>query len=244
MAGNKSRQHEMETMRGCLDSQGYSLLTEVGGLPHVHRILSLLGEMLPHADGRLLYEVKARHGFESLRFTKSTNGIPVHTEAPGTDPPPRLVALYCHTMARCGGGHTDLVDGREFIATLGTSDRDLIQSHLVDFPPPGADDERLPIRRGVVSFEDGIGEVIRFSSNLFSFGAYEAEVNGTPDSRATALGEFGPVLSRLAAEFFAQHRIRTLIPEDALLVWNNHRMLHARAEYKDARRHLTRFWLS
>jgi alpha-ketoglutarate-dependent taurine dioxygenase len=35
-----------------------------------------------------------------------------------------------------------------------------------------------------------------------------------------------------------------LIPEGAILLWDNQRMLHARSAYRDLRRRLTRYWLA
>jgi alpha-ketoglutarate-dependent taurine dioxygenase len=38
--------------------------------------------------------------------------------------------------------------------------------------------------------------------------------------------------------------VQVLIPEGSMLIWDNQRLMHARSEYQDPVRHLTRYWLS
>lgn len=45
-------------------------------------------------------------------------------------------------------------------------------------------------------------------------------------------------------KFFEEEHVAIDIEPNALLIWNNHRVLHSRTGYTDMRRHLRRVWLS
>ncbi|WP_018542455.1 TauD/TfdA family dioxygenase [Streptomyces sp. MspMP-M5] len=45
-------------------------------------------------------------------------------------------------------------------------------------------------------------------------------------------------------DFVHTHGTSVLIPEDALLIWDNHRMFHARTGFSDTRRRLTHYWIA
>jgi hypothetical protein len=56
----------------------------------------------------------------------------------------------------------------------------------------------------------------------------------------TPLGD----IAQLAERFFYDKVIPVLIPESSMLIWDNQRLMHARSEYQDPVRHLTRYWLN
>ena len=51
-------------------------------------------------------------------------------------------------------------------------------------------------------------------------------------------------ISKLGETFFYNNLIEVLIPEKNILIWDNHRFMHARREYSDKTRHLTRYFLN
>lgn len=87
-------------------------------------------------------------------------------------------------------------------------------------------------------------EVRRFSYNLLTTGQYDPAINASIDRAELPLGSFGVYLARQAEAFFREHKVSVLIPKDSILVWDNHRMLHARSSYQDTRRHLIRYWIA
>jgi hypothetical protein len=233
-------QHAQELL-----DQGYTLLHGLRSDEEAAEALRPLGDLMPQYDGRLRYQVKAAPGFEDRRYSKSTNTILVHTEAPGWAPPPRYLALHCRVQAKCGSGHTELADARELLAGLDTTASRAVREEQVDWlghNTGGTGTEG--VRRPVVEQDSDGREIIRFSYNLLTAGHYDPPLDAHPDPETLPLGPLGLELAHRAEDFFREHKVSVLIPEDSLLVWDNQRMLHARSEYRDARRHLTRYWLS
>ena len=99
------------------------------------------------------------------------------------------------------------------------------------------------VRRPIVERGADGREIIRFSYNLLTAGHYDPPVDAQVNAEDLPLGKAGIRLAEEAADFFRNEKVSILIPEDSILIWDNQRMLHARSEYRDARRHLTRYWL-
>jgi hypothetical protein len=233
-------QHAQELL-----DQGYTLIEGITSDEEAAEALRPFGELIPQYDGELRYQVKAAPGFEDRRYSKSTNTILVHTEAPGWSPPPQYLALHCRVQATCGSGHTELADARAFLSGLDEADTLAVRERQIDWvghntAGTGTEGVRSPV---VESTADG-REIIRFSYNLLTAGHYDPPVDAVPDPARLPLGRLGLELAERAAEFFREYKVSVLIPENAVLVWDNQRMLHARSEYRDARRHLTRYWLA
>ncbi|MEV0091149.1 TauD/TfdA family dioxygenase [Streptomyces sp. NPDC050738] len=227
-----------------LVEQGYTLIDGIRTDEEAAEALGRFGPVMPQYDGRLRYQVKAVPGYENRRYSKSTNTILVHTEAPGWDPPPRHLALHCRVQATCGSGHTGLADGRAFLATLDDETRRVLYERQVDWLGHNISGVGTAgLRRPSVERTADGREVIRFSYNLFTAGDYDPPLDAAPDPESLPLGRLGLELAERAMEFFRDHRVSVLIPEDAVLIWDNQRMMHARSEYRDTRRHLTRYWL-
>ena len=224
--------------------QGYTLIQGVTIDEEAAEALRPFGKIIPQYDGQLRYQVRAQPGFENRRYSKSTNSVLVHTEAPGWAPPPRFLALHCHVQAACGAGQTELADGRALLAAfddvLARAAQDLeIEWIGHNTGGVGSKGVRAPI---VERACDGT-EMIRFSYNLLTTGHYDPPVDAAPDPASLPLGALGIQLAEFAEQFFREQKASILIPEDAVLIWDNQRMMHARSEYKDIRRHLTRYWL-
>lgn len=227
-----------------LSDQGFTLIDDVETDEEAGEVLGAFGRIMPQYDGSLRYQVKAVPGFEERRYSKSVNTILVHTEAPGWDPAPGYLALHCRVQATCGSGHTELADMRRFVASLSTRDRAALYEHEVEWlghntGGVGTQGCRRPVVERVA---DG-REIIRFSYNLLTAGQYDPPVDASVEPADLPLGSFGIHLAEQAEEFFREHKVSVLIPEDSILLWDNQRMVHARSAYQDARRHLTRYWI-
>jgi hypothetical protein len=228
-----------------LAQRGYTLLEGIETDEDATEALSGFGQIVPQYDGSLRYQVKAAPGFEDRSYSKSTNTISVHTEAPGWNPPPTYLALHCHVQAACGSGHTELADTRKFMGSLTEGDRAILSECQIDWPGygiggSGSQGARCP----VVEVNNTGREIFRFSFNLLTTGQYEPSINTYGDPERLPLRSFGRSLAKQAEEFFRECKIAILIPERSILIWDNRRMMHARSSYRDERRHLTRYWVA
>ncbi|MGZ5201866.1 MAG: TauD/TfdA family dioxygenase [Telluria sp.] len=207
--------------------------------------LAHFGRIVPQLNGEETYEVTLKPGFDKLPYSQSRNEIGPHTEAPVYDPPPRYLALHCHRQARCGGGQTLLADGFALYQSLGADLQRWAAQNTLEFSSsavPGISGQRLH-RARLLEEKDG-SSVFRFSYNQFHYGDVnpsESDMASSSFARyaGTPLGD----IAQRAERFFYENVIPVLIPEGSILVWDNHRMLHARSEYQDPVRHLTRYWL-
>ncbi|BBB01899.1 hypothetical protein RVR_9528 [Actinacidiphila reveromycinica] len=220
----------------------------MGSREDAEGLLGRLGRILPQYDGRTSHEIEATPGFEGLLHSKSSREIYVHTEAPGWDPVPQYLALYCHAQARCGGGHTTICDGRKFLADLGDRERALMFDVELEFPgaygKQGKDGEaEWTVRTPMVSRDASGSEVIRFSYTHLTFGDYTPDLGREVSVDRLPLGREGIDLAAHGTRFFTDNHLPVLIPDHALLIWDNRRMFHGRSAYTDRRRHLTRFFV-
>jgi Taurine catabolism dioxygenase TauD, TfdA family len=107
----------------------------------------------------------------------------------------------------------------------------------IHFPGPGGG-----VRTTMLSTDAGGTNIARFSYNLLTTSVYDPALGADVDSSELPLGEAGRRLAQRVSDLFHQLRSSVLIPDSALLIWDNQRMLHARSQYLDRSRHLTRFW--
>src|SRR5262245_52069643 len=121
----------VELVRAALDEHGYALVRDVGSQPAAAAQLGLVGDLVPQYENTITHEVTYRPGHEGRAYSQSVNTILAHTEAPGWDPSPAYLALFCHRQARCGGGHTDLLDTEALLPQLAEDERRLLTDEPV-----------------------------------------------------------------------------------------------------------------
>lgn len=206
--------------------------------------LAHFGRIVPQFHGQETFDVTLKPGFEKLPFSQSKNEIGPHTEAPVYDPPPKYLALHCHRQAACGGGQTLLADGFAFYASLDPELKAWAEQNEVAFSAtatPGRPEKRVH-RAKLLEHRNG-ARVFRFSFNQFHYG----DVNPSEGDLAAPIQHYADdPLSRIVQageRFFYENVIPVLIPESSMLIWDNQRLMHARSEYQDPVRHLTRYWL-
>jgi TfdA family taurine catabolism dioxygenase TauD len=220
-----------------LDQWGYVVVPDVGNQTAAEEIVRSVGELIPQYHGRLSHEVTYRPGNDHRSYSQSANTILAHTEAPGWHPSPAYLALFCHRQARCGGGHTDLLDVRRLVAALDADELAMMTEADLHFPGPDGG------FHGPMLSSDAAGNTVaRFSYNLLTTSDYDPALGAEVEGRRLPLGEAGRRLAHRVSDLFRELRTSVLIPDGALLIWDNQRMLHARSEYADRSRHLTRFW--
>lgn len=234
--------------RQALDRDGHAVVKGLTG-GEVESFLGRLGRLLPQYDGRIAFEVRPKAAFDRYRFSQSMNPIGPHTEAPVHDPPPRYLALFCHRQATCGGGATSLSDGSAFLAGLPPPLRQAAETMPIEFIAsrhPGGPVDRVA-RFPMLSAGPEGASVFRFSHNQFYFGDVNPTANDEGDGNGAApvmADETVRALAARGADYFTAHAVDILIPVGGLLIWDNHRMTHARGPYKDPARHLTRYWIA
>ena len=220
-----------------LDQWGYVVVPDVGNLAAAEEIVRSVGELIPQYNGDLTHEVTYRPGNDHKAYSQSANTILAHTEAPGWHPSPAYLALFCHRQARCGGGHTDLLDVRKLVGALDADELALMTDAELHFPGPDGG-----IHSAMLSTDAAGDTVARFSYNLLTTSDYDPTLDADVDHGRLPLGEAGRRLAHRVSDLFRELRTGVLIPDGSLLIWDNQRMLHARSEYADRSRHLTRFW--
>ncbi|QIB47727.1 TauD/TfdA family dioxygenase [Streptomyces aureoverticillatus] len=234
-----------EGVRAVLEADGYAVVDRLAGQRQAIELMQDIGRFVPQYTGTVEHEVVYRPGNDDRAYSQSRNTIRAHTEAPGWDPSPRHLALYCHRQARCGGGHTDLLDLKVLEKLIGPAEHTLLTGPLLAFPGPGGGARTgAPVTVPMLYEEDDGRPVLRFSYNLLTAADYDAALDAAPAPEHLPLGQAGADLARHVGELFDQYRTQILIPDGHLLVWDNQRMLHARSEYRDEGRHLTRYWIA
>jgi Taurine catabolism dioxygenase TauD, TfdA family len=234
---NVSRNILSPADRRRLDQCGFVVVHDVDNLAAAEEFVRSVGELIPQYNGRLTHDVTYCPGNDHRAYSQSANTILAHTEAPGWNPSPAYLALFCHRQARCGGGHTDLLDVRTLVGALDADQRALMTDAALHFPGPNGG-----VRSAMLSADDAGHTVARFSYNLLTTSDYDPTLDADVDHFRLPLGEPGRRLAHRVSDLFRELRTSVLIPDGALLIWDNQRMLHARSEYADRNRHLTRFF--
>jgi Taurine catabolism dioxygenase TauD, TfdA family len=220
-----------------LDQWGYVVVENVENLSAAEELVRSIGDLIPQYNGHLTHEVTYRPGNDDRAYSQSANTILAHTEAPGWHPSPAYLALFCHRQARCGGGHTDLLDVRKLGGALDAGELALMTEAELHFPGPAGG-----VQSTMLSNDTDGNTVTRFSYNLLTTSDYDPTLGAEVDPSRLPLGEPGRRLAHRVSDLFRELRTSVLIPDGSLLIWDNQRMLHARSEYRDRSRHLTRFW--
>jgi hypothetical protein len=235
-----------DTLTNELDEHGYALVTDLGHQSAAERLLATLGVLLPQYDGRMTHEVTYRPEHRARSYSQSANTIGPHTEAPGWHPSPARLALYCHRQARCGGGHTDLLDVEVLLAALTAAETELLTTAEVCFPWPHREADSGIVRSTMLRVDREGRPDLRFNYNLLVSNSYDPPLaeHRLPDSDTLMLGEPGRRLADRVRDVFESRRRKVLIPDGAMLIWDNRRMLHGRSRFDDGRRHLTRFFVA
>jgi hypothetical protein len=217
-----------------LDQWGYVVVEDVESLIAAEELVRSVGELIPQYNGLLTHEVTYRAG--NNERSQSANATLARTEAPGRHPSPAYLALFCHRQARCGGGHTDLLDVRKLVGALDADELALMTDAELHFPGPDGG-----VRTTMLSTDADGNTVTRFSYNLLAT-SDDPTLGADVDPSRLPLGEAGRGLAHRVSDLFRELRTRVLVPDGSLLIWDNQRMLHARSENHDRSRRLTGFW--
>ncbi|QQQ75755.1 TauD/TfdA family dioxygenase [Saccharothrix sp. 6-C] len=186
-----------------------------------------LGPLLPQYAGELVRDIKPSSEFDDEQFTPyNTKELRPHTEwYEFPELPPRYVAIWAVHAAEGPGGETTLADGYELVASFSPAEQEALAVNAYEWrTDPGRTPERVDRRaeRPVLQHHpDGL--VLRFST-------MDLQVRDELSQRYVAEG----------VRFFDQHHVAVKVETNALLIWDNWRMLHSRTAFRDHQRHLRR----
>jgi len=221
-----------ESFAALLDEHGYVYMDGVpDDFDHV-AFLHTYGPLMPQYDGELIWSIKAEERFDNLYHSLNTKPLRPHTECyEFNDLPPKYLALWCLVPPADSGGQTTLADLYSFLDTLTEEERVTLASREYDFvSSAGVQDMELgrTARHTLVEKRDGRPDVMRFSYNCV----------------VTGDDPFILDIRERVISFFDENFVAVDFETNALLIWNNHRVVHSRTGYTDRNRHLRRVWLA
>jgi alpha-ketoglutarate-dependent taurine dioxygenase len=220
-----------DAYRSLLDRNGYVYLDRVpGDFDHLG-FLKRLGPPLPQYDGELVWSIKADPRYDGMYHSLNTKELTPHTECTEFETtPPRYLALWCLVPPADGKGQTILADMYSFLETLTPAERVMLGSRRYEFAATAGLQSMRFGRSAVHPILEDRGAarpLMRFS--------YSCIVHDDDpfvlDIRARVL------------DFVDRTHVAIEYSPGALLVWDNHRVVHSRTAYQDRRRHLRRVWL-
>src|SRR5471030_1120285 len=202
--------------------------------------------------GRVAWDVKARPQTEGdarfTTFSERVGSADMHTDSSFYPMPEEQFILYVAQAAGCNGGHSLLIDGEDIYQTLqqtaaGRSAYEVLRSTPLPFRVPSiyaAGNDQVEYYLATV-FGDPVRDGDRFTLRW----RHDAIVKGLaarPDMNSAEVVE-AVALMHDVAEWLAP-RFKEQLPDDTLMLTDNHRMLHGRTTYEDKQRHLIRIRIS
>lgn len=219
---------ELSAMRQSLAKDGYCYLYDVpDDFEHV-LLLREFGEFMPQYDGELIWDLRPEPGMDDVYHSRNTQSLLPHTEMyERAGNPPRYVALWCVRPAAGAGGETTLADGYEWLADF-TEDglRTMRERKYLWHSSEGLARKEIHVSaEHAILEDDSEGQsILRYSYN---------NVVRVDDG-------FLPACLESGWNFFSDMHRAIDIEQNALLLWDNWRMLHSRNAFRDPDRHLKR----
>lgn len=213
-----------EIQRG-LSQDGYVYLTGIGNGFDYPQELAKLGTPMPQYHGDLICEIRPDPRIDPKAYSAlSMSPLKPHTEwYEFQETPPRLLALWCVRAAGGTGGDTFLADGKAFFSGFSPSEQESMRNRIYEWcaPTAGGIAARHPILE-----ESPDGTILRYSSSYLR----------RSDSLSAKYIDEGQ-------RYFEANRVAISIATNAILIWDNWRMVHGRAGFADPQRHLRRMFL-
>ncbi|GAB1538694.1 hypothetical protein NUACC21_13580 [Scytonema sp. NUACC21] len=209
-----------------LKEQGYIYLEDIPDNFDYLEFTQKFGSLIPHKyNGEYVFSIKVEPNLGERYPAFTTKDVEPHTEGYEYDHMPlHYQCLWCVHPPSCGGGQTLLADGYSFVNSLTDEEREYITKNKFDFVTPNNKVVKHPLH-DVESCEQPI---VRFN-----FSSIKLDTD--------------PYLNDIAnrfLQFFDKEKISIKWSKNALLIWDNFRMLHSRTQYQDRERHLKRVYLN
>jgi alpha-ketoglutarate-dependent taurine dioxygenase len=204
------------------------------------KLCSYVGDLTPHNYGKkdFVWEIKVKTSMSQLKtFSEHNQCAPLHTDSQYRNQPERFIALMSIHQASCGGGHTIILDFREFLLNL---TKTKFGSRLIKFMI----DNTFPIAVPSIFQENAnqkyITQKIISESPLIRY-RYDTLKAGLLLLKNNKLEEFHENLDCL--DDFIQsspYQIRFMLAQNNIIFIDNHRFLHGRSSFTDPNRLLLR----
>jgi alpha-ketoglutarate-dependent taurine dioxygenase len=215
-----------------LDEDGYVYIT---GAPDGFDFLSQLrrlGQPIRQYNGALIRDVKPEPDIgDDVYSASNTRELTPHTESYEFEGlPPRYVALWCVQPARGPGGETTLADGYRFLRQFSPDEQKSMRSRVYDWrssPSLASRGVQMCARHPILEAHRA-GLVMRYSNQ---------DIVHVDDDLLPRYVDGG-------RQFFETNKLAIRIERNAVLVWDNWRMMHARNGFTDRNRHLRRALIS
>ena len=235
-------------MRELIQDNGFLLLKNVGygcDLEQAKllflRICSSIGVLVPHNLGKkdFVWEVKPTPSSSlSKTFSGHNQDAPLHTDSQYRNNPEKFIALMAFKPARCGGGYTQLVDFKEILQDLKSTD---IGNDIIEF----FESEILPI--AIPSAFQGFSKSKYIMSKIISNKPLVKYRYDTTLAGLSLLFNTHQLLYYQEKLDFLNSFIQTsfrrisfLLSYHDVIIIDNHRFLHGRSSFMDSQRLLLR----
>ena len=190
----------------------------------------------------LLWDVKARSvpGDRPATYSEHSAEADLHTDSQGYPVPEETFALYVVHAARCGGGASTFLCAEPLCETLaataqGREALEVLGSHKFPFSlQPGES-----VGPGALTFAPILGDAprIRFRRDVIEHG-FQVQPEAAPAEARAAFAFLLHILAHAAP-------VSTYAMADgAIVLCNNHTLLHGRTAFTDPERHLLRARMS
>lgn len=223
---------DLSLIRQLLGQDGYAYVTGIPDGFDYLAVLRRLGEPVPQYHGALIRDVRPEPDIGNDVYSASnTRELTPHTESYEFDGlPPRFVALWCVQPAEGPGGETTLADGYRLLRQFSPHDQQAMHSRVYEWrsSPSLASRGVTMVARHPILESHRAGLVMRYSNQ---------DIVRVDDGLQPRYVDGG-------RQFFEANKLAIRIDRNALLVWDNWRMMHARNGFTDRSRHLRRVLIS
>lgn len=220
----------LESCKKSLVTNGfYYLENPPSAFDYVH-FAKKIGDIVPQYDGRDMWTIASKEGYENTYHSMNNKELTAHTECYEFEGlPPRYLTLLCEKKSDCGGGSTYLTDMHEFVTGLSAEQKALMEQVSIEFsstPGLSRENHKLFARHPIVKYTSDDEYIFRYSYHCMNF-------------RDTDICEYIMDME----EYIKEKSVEIKWKNGAFLIWDNHRVVHSRSEYKDKTRTLKRLWL-
>lgn len=205
---------------------GYALLNNIEYNTLESESLKL-GEILPQYNNEKMFEVSYDKDIENIYYSKSQKIIAPHIDGHDYKIPPKYMMFYCVKASIFNDGYTQISDSKTILNQLSTQELDIITKPIFNFISKPGEVKSNNILHYLVPIYDIEKDIFRYSYNYLS---------QIKDNYILKIIEH-------IKEIHYNNLINFKIPENSVLIVNNHRFLHSRTEFKDINRKLIRIWI-
>jgi len=221
----------LSTFRSMIDEHGYVLMVNADDqFDHV-RFCQNLGPFVPNYNGSVVGDVRPEPGMDDVYHAGNTRPLTPHTEGYDFEvEPPHYIALWCVQPVENGGGETTIADTRRWVSELSDAEREMLLDTTLDWKTTdgikrlGLD---LSTHHPLLEKKDD-NLIVRFSCNNI------------------LIDDDHPIrdIQQRWHKLFDSEHVAVDYRKNDMLVWDNHRFLHARNAFKDYGRHLRRLQIN